>query len=160
MLLLVNNGVGTSRKPMVKVKIEGATIACYIDPLYGTKLDIIFDKKTKLSWRIFWEKYGICNEGIAPKRLKIRKEIKEEEVVALFGPCSRNNYRYCHTKDKALISRVKTLWMIMHQRIEVPNTQMINKIEVCEIAYEIKTRKKVNWCVLAKWTIRNQLCRL
>jgi hypothetical protein len=41
MSFLVKNGVGTSRKPTVKVKIKGATIACYIDLLYGTKLDII-----------------------------------------------------------------------------------------------------------------------
>jgi hypothetical protein len=130
------------------------------NPLYGTKLDIIFDKKIKLSRRSFWEKYGICNKGIAPKRLKIRKEIEEKEVVALFGPCNCNKYKYYHTKDEALISRVETLWMIMHQRMHLPNTQMINNTKACEIAYEIKTWKKVNWCMLAKWTIRDQLYKL
>jgi hypothetical protein len=30
-----------------KVKIEGV-VSCYIDPLNGTILEIIFDKKTKL----------------------------------------------------------------------------------------------------------------
>jgi hypothetical protein len=73
MSLLVNCGVGTGRKPTVKVKIEGAATTCYIDPLYGTKPNIIFDKETKLSWRSFGEKYGICNKGIEPRRLKIRK---------------------------------------------------------------------------------------
>jgi hypothetical protein len=86
----------------------------------------------------------MSNEGITPKKLRIRKEIKEDKVVALFGPCSCNDYRYCHNEDKALIVKVETLWMIMHQRTQVPNIQMINKVEACKIAYEIKTRKKVN----------------
>jgi hypothetical protein len=91
--------------------------------------------------------------------LKIGKEI-EKEVVMSFGPCSRNNYKYYLTKDKALISRIETLWMIMHQRTQVPNTWMINKAETCKIVYKIKIRKKVNWCVLVEWTICNQLRRL
>jgi hypothetical protein len=37
---------------------------------------------------------------------------------------------------------------------------MINRVEAHGIVYEIKTRKKVNWCVLAEWTIRDQLCIL
>ncbi len=92
----------------------GIAPTCYVDPLYGTTPKTIFDKKTELSRRSFWEKYGICNEGITSKRLKIGKEIEEEEVVGLFGPCSCNNYKYCHNEDEALISRVETLWMIMH----------------------------------------------
>jgi hypothetical protein len=59
-------------------------------------------------------KYGISNEGITPKRLRIRKEIEEDKVVALFGPCSCNGYRYYHNEDEALIAKVDTLWM--HQR--------------------------------------------
>jgi hypothetical protein len=92
---------------------------------------------------------------IAPKRLRIRKEIEEDKVVALFGPCNRNGYRYYHNEDEALITKVVTLWMIMHQRKQVPNTQMINKAEAHEIAYEIKIKKKVNWCILVEWIIHN-----
>jgi hypothetical protein len=58
-------------------------------------------------------------------------------------------------KTKAFISKVETLWMIMHQRTQEPNTWMINKVEARKITYEIKIGKKVNWCVLAKWTICN-----
>jgi hypothetical protein len=100
-----------------KVKFKAITLSCYINPLCGEKPKIIFDKKHKVSWKSFWEKYRTT-----PKTLKIGKEIEEEEVVALFGPCSRNDYRFCHNKDEALIIRVKTLWMIMHQRTQVPNT--------------------------------------
>jgi hypothetical protein len=110
MSLSIYGGLGLIGKN-TKVKIEAITLSCYIDPLRGEKPKIIFDKKNKVSWRSFWENYGIT-----PKRLKIGKEIEEEEVVALFGPCSRNGFRYCHNKDPALIIRVKTLWMIMHQR--------------------------------------------
>ncbi len=128
MSLIVDTNVGTCEKTMAKVKIKRVGPTCYVDPLHGTKLNIIFDKKTELSWRIFWEKYGIYNKGITLKRLKIGKEIEEEEVVTMFGPCSCNGYRYCHYEDEALISKVETLWMIMHQRTQVPNIQMINKV--------------------------------
>jgi hypothetical protein len=37
---------------------------------------------------------------------------------------------------------------------------MINQAEAHGIVYEIKTRKKVNWCVLAEWTIHDQFCIL
>ncbi len=63
------------------------------------------------------------------KRLKIRKEIEEKEVVTLFGPYSHNGYKYYHNEDQVLIVKVETLCMIMHQRTQVPNTQRINKVE-------------------------------
>jgi hypothetical protein len=112
-------------------------------------------KRIELSCQSFWEKYGISNERITPKRLRIGKEIKENEVVGLFGLCSCNGYKYCQNEDKALITKVETLWMIMHQRTKVPNIRMINIAEAHEITYEIKTMKKVNWCDLIKWTICN-----
>jgi hypothetical protein len=37
---------------------------------------------------------------------------------------------------------------------------MINKAEAHGFAYEIKIDKKMNWCMLAEWTIRDQLHRL
>jgi hypothetical protein len=49
MSLLVDSGVSTGGKLAVKVKIEKTATTCYVDPLYGTKLNIIFDKKTELS---------------------------------------------------------------------------------------------------------------
>jgi hypothetical protein len=114
MSLSVDGGCGLGGKH-TKEKIEGATThACYVDPLCGAKPNIIFDRKIEFSHTSFLDKYGITNQWITPKRLKIRKQIEEEEVEALFGPCSHNGYRYCHNKDKAFISRVKTLWMIMH----------------------------------------------
>ncbi len=73
-----------------KVKIVGALVSYYVIPLYEVKQDIVFDKKTKLSCGSFWEKYGIYNERITTKKLKIGKEIKKDEVVALFGSFNCN----------------------------------------------------------------------
>jgi len=81
---------------------------------------------------------------VVPKRLKIGKDIEEEEVVTLFGLYNHNGYKYYHNEDQVLIVKVETLCMIMHQRTHVPNIQRINKVEVQWIAYEIKTCKKMN----------------
>jgi hypothetical protein len=49
MSLSIDGGCGSDGKHS-KVKIEGPIVhACYVDPLYGAKPDIIFDGKTKLS---------------------------------------------------------------------------------------------------------------
>jgi len=116
MSLSIDGGLGSIGKN-TKVKIEKSTLSYYVDLLYGEKLKIMFEKKNEVSWKNFWEKYGIT-----PKRLKIGEEIEEEEVVVLFGPCSSNGYEYYCNKDEALIAKVKTLWMIMHQRTQVLNT--------------------------------------
>jgi hypothetical protein len=87
------------------------------------KPDIIFDNKIKLLHKTFWEKYDISNEKIVPKRLRIGKDIEEEEVVTLFSPCSHNGYKYCHNEDEDLIIKVETLCMIMHQRTQVPHSK-------------------------------------
>ncbi len=49
----------------------------------------------------------------------------------------------------------KTLWMILHQKTQVPNIRMIDKAKAHMIAYEIKKGQKVHWCMLAKWTIHD-----
>jgi hypothetical protein len=89
MSLLVNASLATLSNND-KVNIEGPLVSCYVDLLYGVKPNIIFDKKTKMLRQSFWEKYGISNEGLTPKKLKIKKEIKEDKVVALFGPYGCN----------------------------------------------------------------------
>lgn len=97
----------------MKVKVEGV-VSTYVDLLYGIKSDFIFDKKSEFSQKDFWKKYKICNEGLPPKNLRIEKELAEDGVEALFGPCNHNGYRYCHNNNEVLIAFVETLWMIMH----------------------------------------------
>jgi hypothetical protein len=42
---------------------------------------------------------------------------------------SRNGYQYSWSNDEVLIVEVKKLWTITHQRMQVPNIGMINKVE-------------------------------
>jgi hypothetical protein len=105
MSLSIDTSLGMVGKN-TKVKIEGAHVNSYVDCLYGAKPNIIFDKKIKLLHKSFWEKYGISNEKILPKILKIGKDIAEEEVVTLFGHDSHNGYKYCHNEIQVLIVMV------------------------------------------------------
>jgi hypothetical protein len=52
MSLLIDDGLDATNKN-TKVKIEATTLFCYVDPLYGEKLEIIFDKKNEVSQRSF-----------------------------------------------------------------------------------------------------------
>jgi hypothetical protein len=42
-------------------------------------------------------------KGVLPKSLRIGKELDEEEVEALFGPCNCNGYRYYHYLGIAIV---------------------------------------------------------
>ncbi len=129
--------------------------------MYGTPPKIIFDKKTLPFRKEISNKYvDLCNKRPTPKHLKIARDFLEEEVEALFGPSIiMNKYRYCHINDDELIARIENLFMVTHQRTQVPNTHIINKAEVKGIICKRKG-KDVNWCVHTKWTIRDQLHQL
>jgi hypothetical protein len=73
----------------------------------------------------------LCNFSISPKNLRIGKEVEELEVEALFEPYILNNgYKYSFSDDEKLISNVETLWMVTHQKTQVPSTRLINKAKV------------------------------
>jgi hypothetical protein len=127
-----------------------STSATYVDLLYQIKSDFIFDKKNELSHKDFWKKYNICNERLPPKNLRIEKQLAEG-IETLFGPCSCNGYRNCHNNNEVLIAYVETLWMIMHQKTQMPNIHMINKVEAPGFVIK-KKGKKVKWCILVVWT--------
>jgi hypothetical protein len=89
--------------------------------------------------------------------MKIGKDLEDEEVEELFEKAiSRNCYRYYHMDNKEFITKVETLWMISHQRTQVPCNLMINKVEAKGIIYGWKG-KPVNWCVFVRWMIWDQL---
>jgi hypothetical protein len=89
--------------------------------------------------------------------MKIGKDLEDEEVEELFEKAiSRNCYRYYHIDNKEFIIKVETLWMISHQRTQVPCNLMINKVEAKDIIYGWKG-KPVNWCVFVGWMICDQL---
>jgi hypothetical protein len=59
------------------------------------------------------------------------------------------------------VKKVEHLWMITHQRTQVPNTRLINLAEAKGIVYELRKGKDaVNWCVHAEWTCHDQLQRI
>jgi predicted GNAT family N-acyltransferase len=89
--------------------------------------------------------------------MKISKDLEDEEMEELFEKAiSRNCCRYYHIDNKELITKVETLWMISHQRTQVPCNRMINKVEAKGIIYEWKG-KPMNWCVFVRWMIWDQL---
>ncbi len=48
----------------------------------------------------------------------------------MFGPCvSKNGYWYCFSDNVDIIKSVEEMWMITHQRTQIPNIQLINKPE-------------------------------
>jgi hypothetical protein len=56
---------------------------------------------------------------------------------SFFGkPINRIRYKYCHLNNEELIIRVELLWMIVHQRTQVPCTRIINKVEARGLVYE------------------------
>jgi hypothetical protein len=81
----------TNSKKCVKLKL---VISSWVDLLYGTPPEIIFDKRTLPSRKEISDKYvDLCSKGLAPKHLKVERDFLEEEVKALFGP-SINKNRY------------------------------------------------------------------
>jgi hypothetical protein len=71
------------------------TISTWVEPLYGAKPNIIFDRKQFVSKQQFTYTYGICIKDPSPKCLKLGKDFEEEEVENIFGPCiNRNGYHY------------------------------------------------------------------
>lgn len=136
---------GEGRCELKPVKLEGVDPASYVVPLYAEQPTIVFDRVTPPTRKIFQETYGLSNEGLNPKRLKIGVQLEEVDVESLFGPCiNRNGYRYCHKDDEELIREVESKYMICHQRTWLPSTCIINKSEARGIAYERVKKKPVN----------------
>jgi hypothetical protein len=77
-----------------------------------------------------------------PKNHKIGKEVKESKVEALFEPCIfRNGYKHSFNHDEKLISSVETLWMVTHQKTQIPSNQLINKAKARGMVHAKKGSK-------------------
>ena len=145
-----------------KVKVEGAPSLSWVEPLYAEQPSLCWNRVDPISRETFEKAYDLNNQGIPPKRLKFGVHLEESEVDALFGPrVGTNGYSYSYSEDTEFVKRVERLWMITHQRTQVPNTRLINLAEAKGLVYENKKGKKaVNWCVHAEWTCRDQLRRI
>jgi len=77
----------------------------------------------------------------------------------LFGPCvSKNGYWYCFSDNEDIIKSVEEMWMITHQRTQIPNIQLINKLEAMGLF--MRNGKDVNWALFGEWKSRYQLHRI
>jgi len=91
----------------------------------------------------FEKAFGLNNQSIPSKHLKFGVHLEESNVDVLFGQRVDNNgYKYSYSKNTDFMKRVERLWMITHQRIQVPNTRLINLVEAKGIAYKKKKGKK------------------
>ena len=158
-------GLGSGKVGVVKkkkVKLEGdASLSC-IEPLYAKQPSLCWNRSDPVTRAAFEKAYGLSNQEIPLKRLKFGVHLEESEVDELFGPrVGSNGYSYSYLEDTEFVRRVERLWMITHQRTQVPNTRLINLAEAKGLAYEKKKGKKsINWCVHAEWTCRDQLRRI
>jgi hypothetical protein len=60
--------------------------------------------------------------------LKLSKDFEETKVEEVFGPCiNKNGYRHTWCGDEKIIIEVESFWMIIHQRTQLPHTQIISK---------------------------------
>jgi hypothetical protein len=65
----------------------------------------------------FVKKYDLCCEGLSPKHIKIPRDLTTEDVTKVFGPIvNQNDYNCLHCEDPVLIAKIKTLFMIVHQK--------------------------------------------
>jgi hypothetical protein len=94
---------------------------------------------------------------MCPKLLKLLKDLDEKDVVDLFGAqVSKNGYKYISCNDPKLITRIGSLWMIVHQNPFLHASHLISKGMAKGIAYERKN-KTMNWALFVAWTNREQV---
>ena len=139
---------------------RGGKKSSWVDPMYASQPEILWDRKTTVSREWFAEKYKLHNHGITPKQIKIGQHLEEADVESLFGPRQNGNgYKYSQC-DEEFVRRVETMWMICHQKTVVPNTRMVNVSEAKGWAYEIVKKRDTNWALFAEWTCRDQLKKI
>jgi hypothetical protein len=73
----------------------------WVEPLYGKKPSVIFDKKQPIFKQQFAYTYNICNKGLLPKCYKLGRNFGKENVKKFFGYyINRNGY---NTRRKTCI---------------------------------------------------------
>ncbi len=61
------------------------------------------------------------------KYVKVPRDITLEEVNNIFGPVmNRNGCSYVHNDDPNFIKKVKTLWMVVHQKPYLLTSMLIS----------------------------------
>jgi hypothetical protein len=121
--MFLKNDIMHSRK----VKQEGEHGHCtgFAIPLYS-KVSELRDG-WPLFTKDFVEKYDMCCESLRPKHIKIPRDLTTKDVTKVFGlVVNWNGCNYLHYEDIVLITKIETLFMIVHQKACVLATQLIS----------------------------------
>ncbi len=85
--------------------------------------------------------------------MRVLRDITLEEVNRIFGPIvNRNGYNYVHNDDPNFIHKVKTLWMIVHQKPYLLTLRLIPLGMVQGLMFEKVHGKNMIWALYVKWT--------
>jgi hypothetical protein len=144
-----------------KVKIEGfehcsRAVKFGFAPSLYVEVPEIGDNGV-ISQTQFTKCYGLSSEVPNLKYVKIPRDITSEEVNKVFGPIvNRNGCSYVQTKDPNFIKKVKTLWMVVHQKPYLLTSSLISLGMARGLAYEKIHGKPMNWALHAEWTNQKQ----
>jgi hypothetical protein len=104
----------------------------------------------------FIKKYKFSCEGLSMKHVKVPRDIILEEISKFFGPIvNKDGYNYEFTKDPLFIEEIKTLWMVVHQKLCMLTSHLISLGMARRLACE-KMGKKMNWAMYVEWTNSEQ----
>jgi len=99
----------------------------------------------------------LCFEELSPKWVKVPRNITLKDVSRIFGPImNRNGYNYVHKEDPNFIRKVRTLWMIVHQKPYLLASRLIPLGMLRRLTFEKVHGKNMNWALYAKWTNNKQ----
>jgi hypothetical protein len=124
-------------------KFKGSTS---VNPLYGKVPHIIAQGAEFINPSHFAEVYNLNHQGQCPKTLKVPKDLKESKVEALFGEfVNKNGYKYMQCGNPQLIPCIENLWMVLHQKTQLPSSHLIPIAKTKNIVCEKKGSHVMNW---------------
>jgi hypothetical protein len=96
-------------------------------------------------------------KGLSLKGVRVPRDITLKDVNKKIGPIvNRNGYSYVHIEDPNFIKKVKTLWMVVHQKPYLPTSRLISLSMAQGLTFEKIHGKPMNWALYTKWTNKKQ----
>jgi hypothetical protein len=97
--------------------------------------------------------YELCSKGLSPERIKIPKDVTMEEMHKCFGLVhNKNGYSYVFSEDPLVITKVESLWMVIHQNPFVLISRIISLAMARGVVMELNKKRKMNWMMYVEWT--------
>jgi hypothetical protein len=139
-----------SKKLKIKHEFGPRSKGLGITPLYKTFLEL--GDGMPINHREFVEWYGHSLEGLSPKRIRIPRNVTMEEIHKCFGPIhNRNGYSFVFNENLEIITKVESLWMIIHQKMCVLASRIILLGMAKGVVMDLKG-DKMNWAMYVEWT--------